>query len=113
MNEIDNAFGFNERPSSEVNEEKYKNAEKGLGDNAAEKVISIVAYATLILGILGSLIAGINLMDHHSTEAMGLGVLLGGILSSVVTWAFLMVIANISNNIRQIKYELRKKNENA
>lgn len=111
MSDLDDAFGFNDKPTGEINEEKYKNSEKGLGDNAAEKVITVVAYLTLIIGCLGSLIMGLELMDHLSTEVTGVAVLFGGILSSIITWAFLMVIANISNNIRQIKYELRKQNE--
>lgn len=111
MSELDDAFGFNDKLTRKANEEKISTPEKGLGDNAAEKVISFVAYLTLILGCLGSLIAGINMMNNCSTEGIGVGVLFGGILSSIITWAFLMVIANISNNIRQIKYELRKQNE--
>ena len=105
MNSIDDALGLNDQPVKA----DYSNPQSGLGDNAAEKVISIVAYVTLILGILGSLIWGVDLMDRSSTTAMGWGVLIGGVLTSIISWAFLMVVANISNNIRQIKYELRKK----
>lgn len=112
MKEIDNAFSFNERPSGEANEKKYKNAEKGLGDNAAEKVISGVANVNLIFGILGSLIACMIIFYkfEHPLDILGIGVLFGGVFCSVVIWARTMVIANISNNIRQIKYEVRKLN---
>lgn len=110
MNSVEDALGLNDQPSKVDNEAKYNSPQSGLGDNSAESVIAVVAYVTLVLGILGSLIYGIVLMDHKSTTPMGWCILIGGTLSSIITWAFLMVIANISNNIRQIKYELRKKN---
>ena len=49
-------------------------------------------------------------MDRHSTQGLGLAIIVGGIIYSVISWAILMVIANISNNIRQIKHELKKRN---
>lgn len=109
MNEIENALGLNDKPSTETTETKPVQFRAGLGDNAAESVVTFVAYLTLILGIFGSLIWGVILMDHRATYATGWFVLIGGTLSSFITWAFLIVIANISNNIRQIKHELRNR----
>lgn len=80
------------------------------GDNSAETIIIVVAYATLIIGCIVSLCFGISLLDHRATEGMGYTILILGTISSVISWAFLMVIANISNNIRAIKHELIKQN---
>lgn len=87
-----------------------KNKTTTLGDNAAEKIIAILAYILLIGGCIVAIIFGSILMDNYRTEGVGVLVLLGGVLSSIISWAFLMVIANISNNIRQIKHELQKRN---
>lgn len=104
MSEIEDKLGFNEKP-----EEKRT---KELGDNNAEKIISIFAYVTLVLGCLVSFIYGISLMGHYLTEVLGLVVIIVGVVGSIISWSLLMVVANISNNIRQIKYELKKKNAN-
>jgi hypothetical protein len=109
MSEIDDALGLNDTPSGEINEAKYSHAPKGLGDNSAEKVIVVVANIVLILGCLISIIGGIEMAGHHSTEGAGFALLFGGTISSVITWALLMVLANISNNIRQIKHLLKDK----
>ena len=117
MSEIEDAFGFNDKPT-ELQVEKCPNE---IGDNYAEIVISVFAYATLVIGCLVSLACGISfmdydstqglyLMDHDSAQVLGLVIIVGGIICSVISWALLMVIANISNNIRQIKHELKKRN---
>ena len=105
MEEQDYTTGYdvnlNEQPSKRP---------KGKGENHAEKVISILANVTLVIGCLVSVIYGGALMDNYFTHSQGIVVFIVGILSSVISWAFLMVIANISNNIRQIKHELMKMN---
>lgn len=88
-----------------------KNETTALGDNAAEKIIAILAYILLIGGCIGAVISGSIMMGNYRTEGAGVIVLIGGVLSSIISWAFLMVVANISNNIRQIKHELQKKNK--
>lgn len=106
--DIDDAFGFNDNPRDLT---KFEKPECGLGDNNAEKVLVVFAYILLILGSLGCLICGIYLVDERDryTEVLGLSIISRGILFCIVTWAFIMVLANISNNIRQIKYDQRKK----
>ena len=94
MSKIEDAFGFNDN----------------IVESPVEKVISTFAYVALLLGCLVSLIYGISLMDKHSTQGLGVSIIVGGIIYSVIIWAILMIIANISNNIRQIKYELKKQN---
>lgn len=90
-----------------------ENKPSSVGDNAAELVLSFVAYAILILGILGSLITAFTVGTHgYHNEASGFLIFIGGTITSVITWAACMVVVNISNNIRQIKHELRKTNPN-
>lgn len=88
-----------------------ENNPSSVGDNAAESILSFVAYAILIFGILGSLIAAFAVGSQgYDNEGAGFMVFIVGTISSIITWAACMVIVNISNNIRQIKYELRKRN---
>ena len=47
MSEIEDAFGFNDKPA-ESQVEKYPNE---LGDNNAETVISTFAYVALVLNV--------------------------------------------------------------
>lgn len=101
MSEIEDALGLNNKP--------VEKKAKELGDNNAEKFITVFAYLSLVLGCLMSIIYGRILMDDRSTEELGFAVLVSGIVASIASWAFLMVISNISNNIRQIKHELKKR----
>lgn len=79
------------------------------GDNPAEAVLSSVAYIILIIGILVSVGIGLLLIMDNYEEDRKLGwiILIGGLVSSIIVWASLMILINISNNVRQIKYELQ------
>jgi hypothetical protein len=90
-------------------EKESQNLPQELGDNCAEKVIAVVAKVVLILGCLVSFVALVGMMFGPSWEPSEpyLITFFGAAISSVITWASLMVIANISNNIRQIKHLLK------
>lgn len=84
--------------------------ENSVGENNAESVLAFVAKTILILGILISVIAGYGIMSiPYGSSLGGLVVIVLGIIISLVSWASLMVIVNISNNIREIKHRLDKK----
>lgn len=103
---IGNALGLNETGSSQP---KVKNPSK-IGDNAAEAVLSIVAYAILIIGILASISVGIAVGSHgYSNDEAGFAIAIGGSILSIIAWAGCMVTVNISNNLRQIKHILNNK----
>lgn len=103
---IGNALGLNETGSSQT---KVKNPSK-IGDNAAEAVLSIVAYAILIIGILASISVGIAVGSHgYSNDEAGFAIAIGGSILSIIAWAGCMVTVNISNNLRQIKHILNNK----
>lgn len=112
--ELNDVLGISEEsPKSSGIFDKVPESEQEpstLGDNAAEAVLSIVAYAILILGILASIITGYEIGSHgYNNEGQGFLIFLGGTITLIITWAACMVIVNISNNVRQIKHELRNK----
>lgn len=80
-----------------------------VGDNFAEAILSFIAYTVLFLGIVVSGIVGLLLItdNYREDNALGWAILIGGIVSSLIVWAMLMILINISNNTRQIKKELR------
>ncbi len=81
-----------------------------VGDNPAEAVLGCIGYLFLVIGLGVSVVLGLLLiMDNHEWDnKIGWAILLGGSTISIVIWAFFMIWVNISNNIRQIKYEIRE-----
>ncbi len=81
-------------------------------DNAAKKVLKFFAYTWLVFGILASLIIGgilagartNSFWDPDLNLGVFLGVFLGGLFLSFLSWVFV----DMSNNLRQIKDELKK-----
>jgi hypothetical protein len=98
---------FDEEPTSDDNSgDDTATTKNQLGDNSAESILMSCSYVILILGILGSITMGVGC---DGDTGLGWGYFLVGTLSSILGWAFLMVIANISLNIRQIKHNLNSK----
>ncbi len=84
--------------------------EKSKGDNAAEKILTVIAYFSLIGGILSTILYAMAVESEYYYEENTLEIFLIiilGTVSSVFVWAIIMVTVNMSNNIRQIKHELR------
>ena len=87
------------------------NRTSSIGDNSAETILAIVAYLISAIGVIASIIAGyilINGFDNEYFSLIGWAVLVGGIVISLIIWASLMILINISNNIRIIKHELQE-----
>lgn len=82
-----------------------------MGDNAAEKILCIVAYAILAIGLILTVIYAVIVgsMYGQYTTLMGWMIFFGGTIYTVIAWASLMVYLNISTNIREIKHELRRR----
>ncbi len=79
------------------------------GDNLAETILAIFAYALLVLGILSGIIAGFAIASEgYNNEFYGFLAFIGISIPSVLSWAVCMVVVNISNNIRQIKYKVQE-----
>lgn len=106
--QISNALGLNETNSTQP---KVKNPST-IGDNAAETVLSIVAYTILVVGILASIGAGAEIGSHSYTgdeAGLAIAIAIGGSILSIIVWAGCMITVNISNNLRQIKRILNNK----
>ena len=82
-----------------------------VGDNIAEAILAFVAYAILILGILATVIVGGFFLfdDYKWYNLIGWIILFTGIPATLLTWASMMILINISNNVRQIKHELQNR----
>lgn len=106
MTEIDDLLNIKEEETHPGSREVYNLLNlygKELGDNRAEAIIQLFACFVLVVGVIASIIAGIMI------RPVGALIFLFGSILSVLVWASLQVVANISNNIREIKHELRKK----
>lgn len=92
-------------PASESHETRHSS----VGNNPAEAILEFIVYVFLVFGIIASVVPGILLiMDGDSSDVkLGLTILIGGPIVSLIIWAAGMILINISNNIRQIKYELQ------
>ncbi len=85
-------------------------------DNSAENTLNVIAAIVLFLGLISSIVmlATIVYVEQpssslysHRTETVfniyGFFTMIGTLLTSVTTWAFLRVIANISISLKEIK----------
>lgn len=121
MDEINDLLNIKEetsKSSSQVNSpvNDIPWGQQQLTINRPETALTGLAYVICYGGIIASIIAAIliwRVLDHTEFDDFATFVaiavlVVGSFYSLVVSW-FLMVVANISNNIREIKRELRKK----
>ena len=94
--------------SSETNKSTSPKPQLNIGNHSAESILSFFAYFTLIVGILGSIGGGVMLINDNETAA-GWYVLIGGPIFSLLCWATMLVLVNISNNIKEIKHNTQQK----
>lgn len=101
-NETDCILGVSDAPQSNPT------APQEPGDNSAESVLKATAYAILIIGIIASVI-GMYILGSgwDGNPLAAFSVLCGGTAFATVIWASLMVVVNISTNIRAIKHRLQ------
>ncbi|MCS2582238.1 hypothetical protein [Bacteroides sp.] len=96
-------------------QQKKQSVPKGIDEEAigkAESVLNIIAKATLILGTITAIImffvgAGV---DKFSDYEIGIELIIASIvllISSVITWAILKVLCNISNNLHEINKKMK------
>lgn len=88
---------------------------------SAENTLSVIATITLIAGIICTIICLFTIVFvdsgrySYSTDlvfsAEGFIITLGVLFSSLIAWALLRVISEISYNIRRTNYELRIRKE--
>ena len=76
----------------------------------AEIVLSIIAKATLILGIITAIIlffVGVKKYPDYEISEMLIVWSIVMLTSSVITWAVLKVLCNISNNLHKINQKIK------
>lgn len=108
-NEINNALGVNEPENPNSNDNSQNNHQQS-GDNYAELILTLLAYAILCIGILVALFTGVRIGSGYSQGGLGFMYFLGISIVSIISWAVCMVIVNISTNIRHIKHSIKKDN---
>ena len=85
--------------------ESNESSSQNVGDNSAESVLKGVAYTIFSVGIVASIVGGFAFDEGFA----GFIIAVLGAIVSVVLWASLMVVVNISTNIREIKHILKDK----
>lgn len=76
----------------------------------AEIVLNIIAKATLILGTIAAIILFFVGFDKYSDYGIGITLMIWSVailISTVVTWAVLKVLCNISNNLQEINKKMK------
>ena len=120
---INEVLGVENSPKSETAENK-DNIENNVkkDDNSAEETLNTIAWITLVVGIIATLICLFTVcwttktvVTQHFTYSeditkdvttfnpMGFAMTIGIFLSSLASWAFLRVISNISLTLKDIK----------
>lgn len=77
----------------------------------AESVLNIIAKATLILGTISAIIMFFVGVGKFSDYGIGVELTIWSIallISSIITWAVLKVLSNISNNLHEINSKMKK-----
>lgn len=90
--------------------EKKKNEVDEEAIGKAESVLNVIAIATLILGTPTAIILFFVGVDKFSDYEIGIELITASIvllISSVITWAILKVLCNISNNLHKINKKMK------
>lgn len=90
--------------------EKKKNEVDEEAIGKAESVLNVIAIATLILGTPTAIIIFFVGVDKFSDYEIGIELITASIvllISSVITWAILKVLCNISNNLHEINKKMK------
>lgn len=99
---------LNSNHSTLVEKKRNEVDEEAIGK--AENVLNIIAKATLILGTITAIILFFVGVDKYSDYGIGGMLMIWSIallVSSVVTWAVLKVLCNISNNLHEINKKMK------
>ena len=75
-----------------------------------EQLLIVIAWAGLIGGILFTVLVSKGIMESNAEMAFPQAVVtfVGGIGASIVGWAVLMQVVNISDRLRKIENQLSK-----
>lgn len=80
-------------------------------NSSAENTLSIIADIVLVLGIIGTVVClfTIVFVGRHNDEfnPVGFGITLSGLLSVLISWSVMKVLANISLTLKGINKKLK------
>lgn len=99
---------LNSNYSTLVEKKRNEVDEEAIGK--AENVLNIIAKAILILGTITAIILFFVGVDKYSDYGIGITLMIWSVallISSVVTWAVLKVLCNISNNLHEINKKMK------
>ena len=94
--------------STLVENKKNKLDEEAIGK--AESVLNVIAIATLILGTIAAISLFFIGVDKYSDYGIGRTLMIWSVallISSILTWAVLKVLCNISNNLHEINKKMK------
>lgn len=66
----------------------------------AENILGYIAILTLVLGLIGSIVI-LNVLEEKLSALLCF-------ISSIITWAVLKVLSNISTNLYEINSKMKK-----
>lgn len=103
MENIDNALGVNPKPLSD---------EETVTSKSAEKTLKAFANAILVIGIVACVVMLLGGVAQIADSEPGAGLYLIALIIPVLVgtllqWAFITVICNISNNLREINQKIK------
>ena len=96
--------------------EKVKTENTAVEDNSAEKTLKLIATITLVMGIIATFVMLFTVCFVHKYgdygrtvfNPSGLVVTCGVLMSTFISWATLMVFANISLTLKDINSKISK-----
>lgn len=98
LEELNKSLGIeSDIDKSDKNDDVYKD----------EKVLNIVSYSVLIIGIIASIIMLISISFiekkyGYEISISGISITLSTLLGSIMLWSLLKVISNISTTLKKI-----------
>lgn len=98
LEELNKSLGIESNiDKSDKNDDVYKD----------EKVLNIVSYSVLIIGIIASIIMLISISFiekkyGYEISISGISITLSTLLGSIMLWSLLKVISNISTTLKKI-----------
>ena len=80
-------------------------------NSSAENTLSIIADIVLVLGIFGTIVCLFTIVfegrDHDEFNPVGFGITFSGLLSVLISWSVMKVLANISLTLKGINRKLK------
>lgn len=73
-----------------------------------EKIVTVISYIILIVGVVGSIIMAFTITtDYHlyfgsELNSTGLAITIGTLFTSILLWALLRLVVEVAANVRHL-----------